>query len=254
MWLLSAQRRRMARSDVWGEGRWSGGGKGLRLGVMGAHLRAVLVLAHLLAITVAACPAPRGLRRADLSSAELSPVVQVFAALSAPLVPLGLPAAGEARVWALSQSMLSARGALLRPLQPYFQLAGCEQGWAMFGTLNHRPGRLEIWGSTAAEGEGAWEPLYIAADPDHDWNARVFRQERMRAWVNPLSWRRSRDRLARLADWVAAEVAASPAHADLVRVRVQMRTMPLPDPATLRAVGRVVPGEPYWSEDRELSR
>ena len=215
------------------------------------HLRAALILAHLLAITVAAFPAPRGVRQADLQAPELAPVIAAAATLSAPLVSGGLPAEDEARVWALSQGLLDLRRWALTPARPYLSHTGSEQGWAMFGTLNHRPARLEIWGATGAED---WAPLYIAADPKHTWHATIFRQERMRALINPLSWRRSRSRLGRLADWVAAEVAVDPTQAHLQRVRVQMRTMPLPSPAQLRATGQVTPGEPYWAEDRELTR
>lgn len=201
------------------------------------HLRAALVALHLLAITLPALPIPRGVSRADLDGPGLSLLHEAT----------GRPedALGDA-LHARLQSLLAVRRAALAPLQPYYRLCGTGQSWSMFGVLNHTPARLEI---DIDRGDG-WEPLYHAHDPDHAWRRRLWTQERMRGFINDFSWRRHKPRLAQLADWLAQEIPEDVPGA--LRVRVQMRQRPLPDPAALRASGRLSHGRAYWVTERAL--
>ncbi|MFT4979365.1 MAG: hypothetical protein ACI8S6_005275, partial [Myxococcota bacterium] len=142
-------------------------------------------------------------------------------------------------------SILSTRRAALTPFNRYYRLCGTSQGWSMFGILNHTPARLEI---DIDRGDG-WQPLYHANDATADWRAGLWRQERMRAFVNNFSWRRSRTRYRQLVDWVAAEVTATEPSAQAIRVLLRPR--PMPEPSELRASG-LSHGEPYWVTERTL--
>ena len=210
------------------------------------QLRAIFVAFHLIAITAVAFPAPVGMRRADLESPDVHAAIEAWRGLAGALGVAVDPDRFQEWLWEAGSGLLDARSAVLQPLQPYYRYSGTRQSWSMFGTLNHTPARLEIH---IDHGEG-WEPLFIARTRDHDWRAKQLDQERLRGLVNPFSWKRSRAKLRKVADWVAHQASADFPQAR--RIRLRMMTRPLPDPAALRAAGELSHTRAYWPEIREL--
>ena len=210
------------------------------------HLRGLLVLLHLIAVTAVAFPAPAGMTRADIDNPDVQAAIAAWRGVAG---AVGVAVEQEPLsewLWTQGKAMLAIRRTALAPMQPYYRWCGTRQSWSMFGYLNHTPARLEVhidWG------EG-WQPLHIARTREHDWRARQLEQERLRGLVNRFSWKHSRRRFRELADWLAAR--AHEDYPDALRLRVQMRRRPLPDPATLRAAGTLAHTTAYWPELREL--
>ena len=210
------------------------------------QLRAIFVAFHLIAITAVAFPAPVGMRRSDLESADVQAAIKAWQGLASALGVADEPDAFQEWLWLTGTGLLAARNDVLEPLQPYYRYSGTQQSWSMFGTINHTPARLEIH---IDHGSG-WEPLFIARTRDHDWRARQLDQERLRGLINPFSWRRDRTKLRKVADWVARLAADDFPQARRIRLRMVVR--PLPDPAELRAAGELTHSRAYWPELREL--
>ncbi len=210
------------------------------------HLRAVVVVFHLIAITAVAFPAPVGMRRAVLDNPDVQAAIEAWRGVAG---AAGVAVDAEAfreQLWVAGSKMLAVRSSALTPLQPYYRYAGTSQGWAMFGYLNHTPARLEIHVDSGI----GWEPLFIARTTAHTWRARQLDQERVRGLVNAFSWRSSRQQMRALADWIAVQAVADFPAAK--RIRVQMRTRPLPAPHELRVSRVLAHTKTYWPEIREL--
>ena len=212
------------------------------------HLRAALVVFHLLAIGLLSLPAPVGaLNRRTYNN----PGVQaIFADYASVLQRLGLDVSRSSlqdEAWRTGRRLLGARRALLRPLRPYTALTGTHQGWSMFGMVNRQPARLEV--HIQADPAGPWKPVYAMRSDAHDWRRRALDQERVRGLFNDFSHLRNRRRFRQVGAWFAREVLAE--HPEAERVRVSMVVLPSPEPQALRRDRRVTPGVRRWSTTTE---
>lgn len=208
------------------------------------HLRAAFVLLHLLAVALLCVPAPVGVLNKRTYN---DPAVQgVFEHCAEIMQRLGHAVSRsdlQDQAWETGQRMLALRRTLIRPYRPYTELTGTQQGWSMFGTVNRAPARLEVHVQHSAS--PVWVPLYVMRSSQHDWRRRTLDQERVRGLFNDFSHLRRRRRFRQVAAWFATEVLG--AQPSVQRVRVSMVVLPSPDPGTLRAEGRVAPGERRWS-------
>lgn len=195
------------------------------------HVRTLLVTLHLIAIGVSSLPSPVVLDEAALGrpaiQAQLRPWEQA----------LGLVGVDEATFRAVlragSRAIGAPRQALTSWIQPYVRWCGVGQSWSMFGTVNHLPGRVEIW----VEEEGVYTPAFIPLDPDADWRAHTLRSERMRSALNNYANGGQREAYAGFARWAARELAKERPGA--TRVKVQVVRFDPPEPEDLAATGRI---------------
>src|SRR5262245_10146166 len=141
------------------------------------HVRALLITLHLLVITVASLPAPRGMKRSNLEEPSIQAAIEPWYELATAVGMDFTPEEFREELYQLGMGLLHLRAAVLEPAQPYFRYCGARQGWAMFSHINHTPARLEIH---VDRGQG-WEPLYIARTDDYAWRRALFDQERFRA-------------------------------------------------------------------------
>lgn len=188
------------------------------------HLRTILVLLHVLAITLLAFPAPVGLTQRALAQPEIQDTIQADAeALQDLGVDLG-PQRLSALLWSAGSRFLAARRTLLAPFRPYARAVGCEQGWRMFGTLNRRPAWLLI---ELQEGE-TWRPIYRSRSETLSWHRQWLDQERMRAQVNQFAWLRHRQSYDELGTWLARQAAVEFPQANHIRLSMEQRSIPAP--------------------------
>lgn len=188
------------------------------------HLRAALVLLHLVAITLVAIPSVgSGLNR----SAWKTPTVQAeFRAWSERLGALGWaigPAELEERAWVFAKAYEDGRARVLAPFEPYYTYCGTWQTWKMFVAPHLHEGRLTI---EVDRGQG-WERLYLARDAEADWHRAWFDHDRMRAAMFRYAWAHYRTPRSQMVDWVARTVATELPDARRVRVsflRARTRT------------------------------
>lgn len=196
------------------------------------HARAALVTIHLFAVVVGSVPPPPPLDAATLrrsaNAAQLAPwegVAARFGVAPDELRTLVIGGAGSVR---------AVRAAFTDVLQPYYDLFGTRQSWSMFGTINHAPGRVEIY----LEEDGAWRPLHVPLLPGADWREGQLRSERMRAALNGYANGAQREAYAGFARWAAREVAGDRPGA--TRIKVQTVRLRVPRPEDLARDG-VIP-------------
>jgi hypothetical protein len=204
-----------------------------------AHVRALLVGLHLLAITLLALPSVgEGMAR----WAWQDPTVQdEFAQWTARLNRWGVAITQqefEDHLWAVASSYESARGRALAPFNSYYGLCGTFQSWRMFAGPHRYPSRLLI----DLEEHGIWRPLYVQRDPEHTWLASQLDHYRMRPFLYRLSWYRYADfgDFRQLASWVARHAAND--FPDAQRVRVRFFKFRTPSPEEVMS-GQPVSGE-----------
>ena len=123
-----------------------------------ANLLALLVAAHLLAITLQALPAPGG---GMSRSTWKDPTVQ--AEFDAWRVRLngwgwdGTTAQLEDQLWDFAKGFMERRDQVLTPFKPYYKHAGTTQAWRMFVAPHRYPARRRSSrGAGASTGSRAW--------------------------------------------------------------------------------------------------
>jgi len=192
------------------------------------HIRAALVLAHVLAIGLCALPAPEGgMQRASWQD----PTVQdELAAWDARLVHLGLhldPAELEDRLWVLARGYTHVRNRVLAPLQPYYRILGTNQSWRMFVAPHRYPARLHI----SVEEGGSWREVYVARDPQLDWLGPQLDHDRFRSALFRYAWPSYGKAWSELCEWISRQAARDFPQARRVRLRFWKARTPSPQKA-----------------------
>jgi len=213
------------------------------------HVRAALVLLHVVAVTLMAMPAPGGGMNRE---AWAEPTVQgEFAAWTERLNGLGFDVTTEQvqdRAWAFAEGFMGLRETVLTPFQPYYEYAGTGQSWRMFVAPHRVPSRLEI--DLEGADRAGWVTIY-AQGSDARWRARQLEHDRMRAQIFRLSWPGYEGTYAKFGEWVAREAARD--FPDGVRVRVRFFEYRTPSPEETRA-GVVATGKYEKTKYFTLSR
>jgi hypothetical protein len=216
------------------------------------RLASLFVVFHVLAVLVLSIPRPPpGLRNDQHRVRETE---ATLARLADGAEWLGLSRRwfiDRAHVWVPAWNRFL--GGIRAPFEPYARLTGAQQSWLMFGSVSATSARFEI----DAHVDGEWVPLYRPQSSAHAWNARLLRQERMRAEIHRYSRRGHRVGFRALADRLAEGYGppvpigrAPPPLGD--RLRLRMRVVTIPDPPVLAAEGELREGAVYWVEERPL--
>lgn len=189
------------------------------------QLRALLVLVHVVAVGLAALPAPEGgMNRAAWKDPTVQDELNTWAArLRAAGLDLG-DEEFQAVLWNLGTRTIAARKLVLRPLQPYYRFLGTHQSWRMFVAPHRYPARLHI----DVEEGGAWRPVYVARSPEYRWRARQLDDDRMRAAIFRYAWPAYARAWRSFSAWVATRAAADFPEARRVRLRYDKRRTPSP--------------------------
>ncbi len=205
-----------------------------------AHLRAILVILHLIAITWLALPSPgEGLSR----WAWQDPTVQEeLADWTGRLNRWGYPitqAEFEDDLYNVASAYESVRSRPIGLFGRYYGMCGTFQSWRMFAGPHRYPSQLLI----DVEEDSAWRPVYVQRDPEHAWLSTQLDHYRMRPFLYRLSWYRyvaEFDDFGQLARWIARQAAHDFPQAG--RIRVRFFKFHTPAPAEARA-GLPVTGE-----------
>lgn len=213
------------------------------------HLRALLVLAHLVAVGLLAIPDARGV--AVSRSAWTSPSVQ--AELEAWAQRLrGVGYTGDAarlqtEVLGAAESWNALVQTLQVPVRPYADAVGMRQSWRMFVAPHRYPALLHV----DLMEEGQWRPLYVARSDEHDWRAAQLDHVRTRGVIFRYAWPGFGGHYRSLARWIARRAGED--FPDAERVRIRYYDYRTPSPAEARA-GTVPAGEFRDTADVALSR
>lgn len=199
------------------------------------HVRAVLVLVHLVAVVVLAIPSLRaGLDRRSWKN----PTVQgELAAFSKRLETIGFdvePEVLEERVWRYAVAYNRIYEALEAPFFPYRHWVGVRQPWVMFVAPHRHPARVEI----EVEEDHRWRLVYRARSEEHTWNRRLFDHDRLRSAFFRYGWSRYAAAYRDLCSFIAKEAARDFPNATRVRVRMYRYRTPSPEELRSGAIPR----------------
>jgi hypothetical protein len=146
------------------------------------HLRALLVLAHVVAIVLTAIPAPVGGTNRE---AWKNPTAQMEFKTYADF--LGMPpAVFEDKLYDLAMFWMGIRDIYLRPVHPYLRITGTDQPWRMFVGPDRFPPRFQVQFRRAADPD--FVTLYEDRSEQYDWHEEFFRQERVRSYTYRYAW------------------------------------------------------------------
>ncbi len=192
------------------------------------HFRGILILIHLIAISIAALPAPIRTERALWAE----PTMQFeLAQLSERLGRWGIevPASElEDRLWSVSERYAELNERARAPFGPYYTLAGTGQAWAMFAGADHFPCTVAI----DVRVHGAWMPVYETGSPAHRWNKTMFEHLAFRYMFFLYDLPGFQDRNDGLLELIARDAARDFPSAEAVRLRYVER--PIPSPKQVR--------------------
>ena len=149
------------------------------------HLRAALVLVHVLAMVLTAIPAPvGGINRA----AWKNPTAQLEFATYARFLGVS-PEEFEDKLFALAMFWMGIRDIYLRPFThytPYTRVTGTDQPWRMFVGPDRFPPRFQLQARTPTDAD--FVTLYEERSAEHTWHEEFFRQERVRSYTYRYAW------------------------------------------------------------------
>lgn len=183
---------------------------------VGSQVRAVLVALHLVVIGLAAFPAPvGGMNRSSWRDptvrAELDAWRGRFAAAG---VEMTAPEF-EDRLWSAMTAFMRARGAIVDPIQPYFEVTGAWQSWRMFVAPQRYPARLSV----DVFEDGAWVPLFEERSATATWNRALFDHDRLRSAVFRYAWPKFDKEWKVFAGWLGERAAVDRPRAEQLRAR-----------------------------------
>ena len=211
------------------------------------HVRAILVAAHVVAVTLLALPSPGRVTEKTFRDPALQEVLADWRSVARGIGWELSKEESEAMGLAGSNAIMDLRHQVLRPFQPYFRYAGTRQSWRMFGYLNRFPARFRFEVYTPGVG---WTTTYEARSPTATWRGGQLDAERFRAMINAYSWKRSRKGYDRFVDWLSCKAAADFPQA--TKSRASMLRMRLPSPEALRELGSVPVTGTFWETGRML--
>lgn len=208
-----------------------------------AQVRAVLVLGHVLAISIAAVPGPDGGMSRDqwrdpAVQAELITWSQRFHMTQERFTDL---------IYPLAETLFSLRIAARKPVGPYLEYTGVEQPWRLFVAPDRVPSRFQL--QVLRRGHRDEETLYEEGSREYAWHRRYFTHSRTRRalyWYGwPLTWGSRGEHC----EWLARQVFDEMPDAERVRCRFFRGPSPSPEQAR-----RGAPREGTWQGDTFVTR
>ncbi|MEM0896944.1 MAG: hypothetical protein AAGJ79_08650 [Verrucomicrobiota bacterium] len=176
------------------------------------HLRAALILFHVIAITAGSIPVLVD-ERAMTKDAWQDPVAQEeFEKWAERLGGDWTAQEVELIAWSLANGLLDFQSAAKAPFEPYYDYLGTRQRWRMFPAAVKNPKRFRIDIQT----DGKWETVYLMGSKEKSWLADYFDRDRFRSLLNLMAWE-SIDRTG-FRMWVMAQAADQFPHADYIKV------------------------------------
>ena len=191
------------------------------------------MLFHLIAIVLAAIPAPAGgMNRRNWKDPTVQAEFDEWGRR------LGMdPDVLEDAVFSFAQGYMQARDLWLAPVEPYLDVTGTDQPWRMFVAPHRHPARFRVQAMVATSGgaaaaSGAWETLFEERSAEAAWRSSFFEEERIRSILFRYSWPEYSTESRRFCQWLADR--AFEERPELAKVRCSYEKRPSPSPDDVR--------------------
>ena len=206
---------------------------------MWPHLRAALILLHVVAVLALAIPSVRaGLDRRSWSDPTVQDELRGWADR------FGMePKDFEEKAWRIAQAWSGIHETITAPFEPYRAYVGVRQPWVMFVAPQRYPARIEI---EIQEGN-AWRTIYRERSSEHEWNRTLFDHDRMRSAFFRFGWDRYAPNYREFAEWVAKEAARDFPGASAVKLRMYRFRTASPEEVKEQRMPRG-----HWEKERVL--
>lgn len=192
---------------------------------MWPHVRALLILVHLLSVVVLALPAS-----ARLSDKSHWDAPRQQTELTSWANRLGVDKEEfESFLWRNTQRYVKTRAWIARPFLRYADYSGSRQGWTMFANPRLVTGRFEV----EVEIEGEWQLVWRAHDADADWNHWQFEHNRVRKLMGRLTTNPHQVAYNEFTNWIVRKVAGD--FPEATRAKIALMTWKSLEPAQVRA-------------------
>lgn len=190
------------------------------------HLRAALVLFHLIAVIALSIPASASMQnraawRQPHARRELALWTERAQALGFDVDQREF----EVWLWDLTGEYLGVRARIVEPFAIYASYTGARQGWPMFSTPQTEPCRLVI---DVREIGGEWQEIYRERSASEDWMRRQLDHNRLRKLEGRLGRGGYGLRYRGMVEWLARRAARDFPEAAQLRSRVERRRTPDP--------------------------
>jgi hypothetical protein len=201
------------------------------------HVRAGLILAHVLAVVLSSLPSPSGgLNRKNWQD----PTVQ--AELRAWADRFGMePAAFEDRIYEVGVRWQGALDAVQAPVSVYEDWTKQGQSWKMFVAPHRFPARMQL----QVMETGEWRTVFQERSTEFTWKAGIFGLERMRASIFRWSWPAYQRYWKKACESLAPRLLADFPEATAVRCRFVKARSPSPEEARSGAPAEETAVYPY---------
>jgi hypothetical protein len=194
------------------------------------HIRAALVLLHIVGIMLLALPwsrslADRGRWKHPHSQRELESWASFARGVGLEMDNSEV----EDLLWGITSTYLKVRDVLVSPFARYSICCGTGQGWRMFATPQRKPGQLTI----EIEEDGVFRTIYRSRDSEHDWRRHQFDHNRVRKGIGRIYRPSGGNLYNEFAEWFALRAAEDFPKATRARFRQHVgRSLP---PAEMKA-------------------
>ena len=188
------------------------------------HVRALLILVHLVSVVILSLPSSN--RLGDKSHWD-APSQQDE--LHAWADRLGVEKEEfETFLWNTTQKYIAARRWISRPFLRFADYSGGRQGWTMFANPRRTTGRFEI----EVEIDGEWELVFRPRDSEADWNRWQFDHNRVRKLMGRLASKPHQPAYNEFTYWVARKLAVDFPKA--TRAKITLLTWKTLEPSAVR--------------------
>lgn len=208
-----------------------------RTSIWWPHLRALIVLTHLVAVVLMSLPS-----NYRLGSRSHWDTPEVQADLARWSNTLGVDREEfEEVLWDWTQHYVRIRKKVAYPFLKYADYVGARQGWTMFSGPRRRTGHYIV----EVEVDGAFRTIFKTQDGSATWNRSQFEHNRVRKLMAKLTTDPKDRAYAELTRWIAKRVAED--FPDATRCKISLETWKTLGPEQHRAGVEPVP-EPTRSQ------
>ena len=182
-----------------------------------AHLRALFILFHVVAVAAVACPAPtKGtpskIWQRESVQAEVRGWAERLQRLGVAVTPAELTTFGHEA----SVTWTRIRTPLVAPFVTYNRYSGVGQGWYMFTAPDRYPAAFEL----EVRRGGRYSTLFLLGRADNEWRTSMLLDHRLRRAFFQVAWADGGARFRSFCESLATRAFVDFADADLVRCRL----------------------------------
>ena len=189
------------------------------------HVRGILILLHIVAISLKALPAPEGgLNKKSWKDPTVQAEIAHWNQNLQNVGWTGTPKELEEELWKLARNIMDVRQEVLKPFQWYYRNFGADQSWRLFVAPHMFPSKLHVDIYVNETWLSLYEPF-----TEYRWNHELFENPRFRPAMFRFAWTTYRNHYLEFASFIAKQAALEFPEASKIRMRWWKQRSPSPE-------------------------